>query len=186
MLHQGLLPVKSGRYVSPWTYGEMGLLLTVEASAFDGQLCFLLLPSCLLTVTKVIFAFAAFSTDFIAIVNVDGTSSAEGRLVRFPRTTPEWDSTGVSGTTEEPWIAEYSLLRDFNECWSEVPTGTTWLFAAASIGVIPNFRQEIRVLRRLLASPTGLFPISWLSSELDLKVVNGLHYNMKKNFRNNM
>jgi hypothetical protein len=55
---------------------------------------------------------------------------------------------------------EYSLLRDFNECWSEVPIGTTRLFAAASDGVIPNFRQEINVLRRLLASPTGLLPTS--------------------------
>jgi hypothetical protein len=70
-------------------YGEIGLLLIDEASAFDGQLCFLLLPSCLLTATKVIFAFAAFSIDFTATVNADGTSSAEGRLVRFPRTAPE-------------------------------------------------------------------------------------------------
>lgn len=148
----------------------MGLLLITEASDFDGQLCFLLLPSCLLTATKAIFAIATFSTDFIATVNAGGISSVEGRLVRFPRTAAEWDSTVVAGASDESWIAEYNLLRDFNECWSEVPIGTTRLFAAASVGVIPNFRHDIRVRRRLLASPTGLFPTSWPSSELDLKV----------------
>jgi hypothetical protein len=56
----------------------------------------------LLIATTVIFAFAAFSIDFIASVNAEGISSAEGRLVRFPRTAAEWDSTVVSGMTGEP------------------------------------------------------------------------------------
>lgn len=173
MLHHGLLPVKSGKKVSPWTYGDTGLLLIAEESDFDGQLCFLLLPSCLLTATRAIFALAVFSIDFIAIVNADGISSVEGRLVRFPRTAAEWDSTVVSGASDDTWIAEYSLLRDFNECWSEVPIGIMQLFAAASVGVIPNFRHDISFRRRLLASPTGLFPTSCPSSEPDLKVVKG-------------
>jgi len=102
ILHHGLLPVKSGRYVSPRTYGETGLLLIAEASDFDGQLCFLLLLSCLPTATRATFALPVFSIDFTANVNADGISSTEGRLVRFPRTAAEWDSTVVSGTSEEP------------------------------------------------------------------------------------
>lgn len=93
--------MKSGRKVSPRTYGETGLLLITEASDFDGQLCFLLLPSCLLTATRAMFALALLSIDFIVIVNADGISSVEGRLVRFPRTAAEWDSAFVSEASDD-------------------------------------------------------------------------------------